>query len=253
MVSRVLILGGTSEGRQLAERLAPDSSFSALLSFAGRTQNLQRPNVEHRVGGFGGSEGLAAFLRDGRYDALVDATHPFAARMKQHATRAAELTGIPLLRLESPPWAKVAGDNWIEVADMAAAALALGERPRRVFLGIGRLELAAFQAAPQHDYVIRAVDDFRCQLPRARVLAARGPFELAPELALLEREHIEVVVSKNAGIAGTYAKVQAARVLGLPVVMVARPPKPAAATLESCEQALAWLRVLHTASLERGV
>jgi precorrin-6A/cobalt-precorrin-6A reductase len=262
----VLILGGTSEARLLAEALARDPRFAILLSFAGRTESLVRPDVPHRVGGFGGPEGLSAFLRAGGYRALIDATHAFAAQISRNAAHAAQASGLPLLRLVRPPWQSVAGDLWREVSDMQAAARALGESARRVFLSIGRLEVEAFCAAPQHDYLLRAVEPFAppAGLFRARVIAARGPFALADERALFERERIECLVSKNAGTPSTYAKIEAARALGLPVVMVRRPALPPVHELEArgstheCDEvatheaALAWLTRVHDESL-RGV
>jgi precorrin-6A/cobalt-precorrin-6A reductase len=241
MAFRVVILGGTSEGRLLAEQLAADDRFSVVLSFAGRTRSLQPPRAPYRVGGFGGIPGLIAYLQAERCAALVDATHPFAAQMSRHAAQAAHESRVPLLRVECPPWQPVEGDRWIEVPDMAAAARALGERPLRVFSSVGRLEVAAFLAAPQHEYLLRAVDDFAPGLPRARVLAARGPFELESERALLARERIDVLVSKNAGTPATYAKLEAARALRLPVVMVARPSLPPVATVATVESAAGWL------------
>jgi precorrin-6A/cobalt-precorrin-6A reductase len=252
MGSKVLILGGTSQGRELAERLASDARHEPLLSFAGRTQSLQAPRVPVRVGGFGGGQGLATFLAQGGYQALIDATHAFAARISSNAVIASEGAGLPLLRLEQPAWRREPGDRWLDAADMDEAATLLGATPRRVFLAIGRLELGAFRAAPQHEYLIRAVDDFVPELPRARVLAARGPFELAAEKALLLRERVELIVSKNAGTPATYAKLVAARELGLPVVMVARPVLPPADTVHDVAAALAWLDALQP-STRRGV
>lgn len=244
-------MGGTTEGRLLAERLHRDPRFRILLSFAGRTAAVQAPDVPHRVGGFGGVAGLAAFLRARAVDALIDATHPFAARMSEHAVQAARETATPLVRVARPAWVAIAGDRWIDVASFAAAAEALGAAPRKVFLTVGRLEIAAFREAPQHDYLVRAVDPFDPGLPHARVLAARGPFALADELDLLRRAQIDVIVSKNAGTRATYAKLEAARALGLPVVMVQRPVLAPADETTSIDGALAWLAGLHGASLSR--
>jgi precorrin-6A/cobalt-precorrin-6A reductase len=245
MELKILILGGTSDARELALRLASDARFVAMLSFAGRTAKVSDPGVPYRVGGFGAVEGLVSHLEREKYHVLVDATHPFAAQMSRHAAQAATLAGLPSLRLERPPWPVAPGDRWTVVSSMGEAAVALGAVPRRVFLGIGRLEVGAFVAAPLHEYLIRAVDPFEPPLPRARVLAARGPFRLEDERALLEREHIEVVVSKNAGTPSTYGKIAAARELGLPVVMVARPSLPPMDTAASVEDALAWLAAYH--------
>lgn len=251
MAFKVLILGGTSEARLLAEQLALDARFAAVLSFAGRTNNVQDPGLPYRVGGFGGVPGLVELLRRERHQALIDATHPFARQMSSHAVQAAALTALPLLRVEGPAWSAVAGDRWTVVPDMEQAQVALGPCPLRVFLSVGRLEIGAFRAAPQHDYLIRAVDDFDPELPRARVLAARGPFDTEAEQALFERERIDVIVSKNAGTAATYAKLVAARRLGLPVIMVARPALPEARTVATFTPALSWLYALHEASLQR--
>jgi len=250
----VLILGGTSEGRTLALRLAADARFRALLSFAGRTQHVVDPGVPHRVGGFGGVPGLLAHLASEGHQVLVDATHPFAAQMSENAAAAAARARVPLLRLEGPAWSQTAGDRWRVVPSMADAPAALGELPRRVFLSIGRQEVAAFARAPWHDYLIRAVDAFVPPLARARVIAARGPFELASELALFERERVELLVSKNAGTPSTYAKIEAARQLGVPVVMVARPSLPPVETVPDVAAAVAWLVKHHGApSMRRGV
>ena len=244
MSLKVLILGGTAESRVLGERLAGDARFHTVLSFAGRTRSPQLPNTPSRVGGFGGVPGLIDYLQRERIQALVDATHPFASQMSAHAVLAARATDVPLLRLERAAWQAGPGDQFIEVPHMHAAALALGQAPRRVFLSVGRLEIAAFAAAAQHSYLIRAVDAFdprESGLSHARVIAARGPFALADERELLERERIEILVSKNSGTDATYAKILAARALQLPVIMLARPPRPAAECVDSLDQIVRWL------------
>ena len=251
MSFNVLVLGGTLEGRLLGERLGGDARYAILLSFAGRTESLKRPQVPHRIGGFGGVEGLARTLRERPFDALIDATHPFAARISSNAVQAAALTGTPLLRLGRPSWEPMPGDHWVEVSDFASAARAIGDTPRRVLLTVGRQEVSAFEAAPQHDYLIRAVDHFDPDLPRARVLAARGPFARAAELALLTRERIDCIVSKNSGTPATYAKIEAARALRLPVIMVQRPSVPAAREAATLDDVCAWLAALHDAPSSR--
>ena len=143
---------------------------------------------------------------------------------------ACHATGTPILALRRPPWAPREGDRWTEVADADAAVVALGPAPRRVFLTVGRLELPAFLVAPQHHYVVRSVDPPEAMPPDASLILARGPFEEADELALMEAERIEVLVSKNSGGAATYGKIAAARRLGLPVILL-RPPAARRAAL----------------------
>jgi precorrin-6A/cobalt-precorrin-6A reductase len=248
-------LGGTSEGRILAQKLAGDARFVTLLSLAGRTRTLQLPSTPHRVGGFGGADGLAAFLQREGITALVDTTHPFAAQISANAVKAAQITGTPLVRHARSAWRAEPGDRWLEVNDMAAAARALGAVPKRVFLSIGRLEIAAFHSAPEHDYLVRAVDSFDPGLPHARLVTARGPFEFAAERELLERERIEIVVSKNSGTTATYAKIAAARELQLPVIMVKQPQLPAADERGSLEEIVLWLEQRwhqDTSAMRRG-
>lgn len=229
----------------MAQALAQDARYQTLLSFAGRTRSLQLPTTPYRVGGFGGAQGLAQFLQHEGIAALVDATHPFAARISANASEAASTTGTPLIRLARSAWKATEQDRWTEVADMPAAAASLGSQPRRVFLSVGRLEIAAFRAAPQHEYLIRAVDAFDPELPHARVITARGPFELAAEHALLKRERIELLVSKNSGTAATYAKIEAARALALPVVIVRQPQLPAAHEVQTLHAITTWLEQVH--------
>ena len=250
----VLILGGTTEASDIARGLAGDPAIRAVLSLAGRTRAPALPAVAARRGGFGGVDGLARHLRDHAVDALIDATHPFAAQMSRHALEAAELAGVPRLAVIRPAWLQQPGDDWTEVPAMPAAAHALGPAPRRVFLAVGRQELAPFAAAPWHDYLIRSIEppDPGDLPPRARCIAARGPFELEGERRLLRDEGVEVLVAKNAGGAATAAKLTAARELGLPVVMVARPPALPGPAVADAAGALAWLRAQAASPAERG-
>lgn len=221
---RVLILGGTTEARQLAERLAVMPGIDATLSLAGRTQAPVPVAVRTRIGGFGGAEGLARHLAADGVGVLVDATHPFALRISASARAAARVADVPLLALGRPPWSPEPGDRWTRVATMAAAAAALGPTPRTVFLAIGRQQVAAFRAAPQHRYLVRSVEppDPADLPPDSRRLLARGPFAEAEERDLLRTRRIDVLVTKNSGGPATYGKIAAARALGLPVVMVDR-------------------------------
>ncbi len=227
---RILVLGGTTEASRLAKALAERTDFEATLSLAGRTEAPAAQPIPTRIGGFGGVEGLATWLGEHRIEALVDATHPFAAQMSRHAAEAARATGTPIVAFVRPPWAREAGDDWREVATLEEAAPAIGETPRRVLLTTGRLGLASFAVAPQHHYLVRTIDppeaEVRAGLPDHVMLYERGPFDPASERALMERERIEVVVTKNSGGSATYAKIVAARELGLPVVIQQPPVRP---------------------------
>ncbi|TPL03481.1 MULTISPECIES: cobalt-precorrin-6A reductase [unclassified Mesorhizobium] len=255
MTHRILILGGTTEARQLAGKLARREDFSVTLSLAGRTESPVAQGVPVRVGGFGGAEGLAAHLREERIDLLIDATHPYAARISANAAEAAKRSGVRILALRRPGWEPVAGDRWMLVDDVAEAASALGTTPRRVFLAIGRQEAGGFEAAPQHRYIIRSVDPIEPKLgvPDALYLLARGPFPEADERALLEKYAIDAVVSKNSGGEATYGKIAAARALGIEVVMVSRPALPDVSSAGTVDALAGKVDHLFGPVAERGV
>jgi precorrin-6A/cobalt-precorrin-6A reductase len=240
---RILILGGTSDAVTLAERLADQAGTAATLSLAGRTQRPRACAVPMRVGGFGGVEGLKAWLADNKTDCVIDATHPFAAIIPYNAAAACAELEIPLLALRRPQWPKEAGDDWIEVANMDDAAASLGETARSVFLTIGRQEVAAFSAAPQHRYLVRSIEpiDDALRLPHLICVLARGPFDEEAEMALMRQHEVEILVSKNSGGLATYGKIAAARRLGIPVVMVSRPDVPDVPSVRNVEDALAWI------------
>jgi precorrin-6A/cobalt-precorrin-6A reductase len=211
--------------------------------------------VPVRIGGFGGAQGLADYLAAERIDALIDATHPYAAIIAANAARAAGAAGVPLLALRRPPWVAVAGDRWIEVDDVAAAVRALGEAPRRVFLALGRNEIAVFEAAPQHYYLVRSVDPVEppLRVAHARYVVGRGPFSQADDHALLAAHRIETLVAKNSGGAATYGKIAAARALGLDVIMPRRPALPAVPAVGTIADALAWINHAGVPGAERDV
>lgn len=240
---RILILGGTTEARELAARLASQADLAVTVSLAGRTAAIAEHAVPIRIGGFGGADGLADHLRAEHIDALIDATHPYAAFISQNAAMAADATNTPLLALRRAPWVSVAGDQWVEVANAAAAVAVLGVEPRRVFLALGRKELDSFAEAPQHEYLVRSVDpvDPPLAVPRASYVLERGPFTQAADRALLERYDIDRIVSRNSGGTAAYAKIAAARALGVPVIMLQRPALPAVRSVDSVEAAVAWL------------
>ena len=240
---RLLLLGGTSEASELARRLSARGDIEATLSLAGRTSRPAVSPLPTRIGGFGGVEGLARYLRDKGIGAVIDATHPFAAQMSANAVAACAETGVALAVLTRPPWRPEAGDRWREVGDAAEAAQALGDTPRRVLLTVGRLSAGAFRAAPQHHYVLRSIDAPDDLPPDAELVLARPPFSLADERELMTSRRIDIVVSKNAGGDATRAKLDAARELRLPVVMIRRPPLGAATTFYDVESTLRWIHL----------
>jgi precorrin-6A/cobalt-precorrin-6A reductase len=251
---RVLILGGTADANRLVAQIAKNPRFDAVLSYAGRTENPTPPPIAWRVGGFGGVDGLVDYLRAENIARVVDATHPFAAQMSANAITACALAKVPLLALERAPWQRTFGDHWIDVDNIIAAAETLGVAPRRVFLGIGRQYLDVFAAHPQHHYLARLVDPPRAPLPlrEADVIVARGPFDLAGDRAMLMERRIDIVVARNAGGDASYAKIEAARALGLSVVMIRRPFIPAREKVEGVADVLRWLGH-DLAPTERGV
>ncbi|MFI6347536.1 cobalt-precorrin-6A reductase [Streptomyces sp. NPDC050560] len=242
----ILLLGGTTEARRLAELLHPAHGYRVTSSLAGRVARPRTPPGEVRVGGFGGAAGLAHWLRAHTVTALVDATHPFAGTMSAHAARAAALAHVPLLALRRPGWLPVPGDDWRPVPGLAEAAALLPSLGRRVLLTTGRTGLGAFAALDDHWFLVRSVDPPEPGTPRParlRTLLDRGPFTLEGERALLRGHRVDVLVTKDSGGTATAPKLTAAREAGLPVVMVTRPPAPAGVTaVATPEEAAAWLR-----------
>ena len=252
----ILILGGTTEARQLAGHLAHRRGLKVTLSLVGRTAHPVPQPVPVRTGGFGGVEGLTDYLAAEQIDVLIDATHPYADTMAAHAAEATARAKVPLVALKRPAWTALDGDRWIAVDDMPDAVAALGTAPRRVLLAIGRNEVDAFEAAPQHDYLIRSVDPVEppLKLPHASYLLARGPFREDDERALLEQHRIELIVAKNSGGKAAAGKIAAARALRLTVVMLRRPALPDVPTVGTVQDALAWLDHHAPApSADRGV
>ena len=244
-MTQVLLLGGTFDAYVLSTKLH-EAGIPAIYSYAGATLTRRTPALPTRVGGFGGVQGLVQYLRDQHISHVVDATHPFAAQMSSNAIAACAELGIPLLAMERPAWSAQPGDQWIPVPDMAAAALALEARFKNIFLAIGRKQLAAFAGQPTtHHFVLRVVDQTDEVLPLPpssyQLIVARGPFALEDEIALLQRHAVDCIVSKNAGGADTYAKIEAARALQIPVIMVSRPQLPARMRCQTPQQAMDWL------------
>lgn len=238
------MLGGTGEARDLAARLVAEG-IEVTSSLAGRVSNPALPAGAVRIGGFGGADGLAAYLRDTAPDALIDATHPFAATISANAARACGTTGTPLLALRRTGWTPRPGDDWRRVPSVGAAAAAAREAgPGTVFLTTGRRDLAAFAGDGAHHYLVRTVDPPDVALPaRHTLLLARGPYDLAGERALLREHGVVLLVTKDSGGALTEAKLDAARELRVPVLVVDRPPlPPGVRTVASVADALSWVR-----------
>jgi len=242
---RVLLLGGTTEARHLAAALVGDPRVHVVSSLAGRVCAPRLPEGEVRVGGFGGVEGLVSWVRAERIDAVVDATHAFAQQITSVAKQACSEAGLPLLVLRRPEWLSGPGDDWRPVRSLPDAAALLPELGERVLLTTGRQGVAAFAALDRLWFLVRSVDPPAPPVPaRTQVLLARGPFTVPGELALLREHRIDVLVTKNSGGAMTSAKLDAARRLGLPVVMVSRPPEPDIPRVTTAAEARRWVQAL---------
>jgi len=239
----VLVLGGTSEARALAADLDIRPGLRVISSLAGRVSRPALPPGEVRVGGFGGAAGLAAWARAEGVGVVVDATHPFARTISAHAAEACAAAGLPLLRLARPAWTARDGDDWRPAGSLEEAAALLPGMGTRVLLTTGRQGLAAFAGLDELWFLIRCVDPPSGPVPaRCEVMLARGPYEREAERALMQRFGIDVLVTKNSGGSLTAGKLEAARDLGLPVVMVARPSVPSAvASVPDVDAAVGWV------------
>ncbi len=241
MDKNLLILGGTSEARELAGALAGRPGLSVTTSFSGATLFPRLPPGTVRQGGFGGADGLADYLAGQDIDLLIDATHPFATQISENAAKAAARTNVPRLMIVRPPWVRKPGDDWREVHDAETAAALLPELGRTVFLAIGRKNLRPFFAAPGMRYLLRAVDAPVGLAPNFTLLTAKGPFAVAAERDLMTAHGIEAIVAKNSGGDGARAKIDAARELALPVVMISRPPLPEGQWVPGVSEACDWI------------
>lgn len=245
MTTRLLILGGTKEARRLAEILVPKVAgrITVITSLAGRTSAPRSPPGELRIGGFGGAEGLARYLEEAGIDLVVDATHPYAARMGGNAARAVEQTGRPLLRLDRAPWQAGPGDDWHCFDTVSDLVQALPRFGRHALITLGGADLTAFSAARGTRLTVRAIDPPKPPIdhPDLTLILARGPFDLRGESTLLSERGIDMLVSRNAGGLGTEAKLMAARDLGLPVLLLARPSRPETVSVDSVEDAVHWV------------
>lgn len=241
MACNLLVLGGTTEGTRLGRTLA-EAGMNGTISMAGRVANPAAQALPLRIGGFGGVDGLARYLAEKRITHVIDATHPFAAQMSANAVAACAQANVPLIALTRAPWKAETADRWTHVPDIAAAVKALHGPPRRVMLAVGRMHLADFAEQPQHRYLLRLVDPPEARpLPHCTVVVDRGPFALDGDIRLMRKHGIELVVSKNSGGAGAFAKIEAARRLGLPVLMIDRPATPPRQETHDVAQVLEWL------------
>jgi precorrin-6A/cobalt-precorrin-6A reductase len=237
---RILLLGGTSEARALAARLHPD--IGVISSLAGRVPDPAVPVGQVRIGGFGGADGLRHWLADANVDAVVDATHPFAATITANAAAVCRDLGVPHLLLVRPAWPP--GDAIVVQSDMHAVKTVAEQHFSRVFLTTGRSGAAAFADADAW-FLIRAVTppDPEVLPQRHELVLSRGPYRYDDELKILREHRIDALVTKNSGGSMTRPKLDAAADLGVAVVMVDRPPLPAGvSTVAAVDDAVAWVR-----------
>jgi precorrin-6A/cobalt-precorrin-6A reductase len=235
-IRRILVLGGTSDARHFANLLV-EHGYDVTTSFAGVTEHPLLPSGKIRRGGFGGVKGLRDFVQELRFDLVVDATHPFATVISRHAFEACE----NLVRLERPAWVALTEDNWINVSDIAAAAVVLPSSAR-VLLTIGRKEIDAFISRIDISGAARMIEPPPMPLPHTwQLILQRPPFPLEREIELLRDGKFTHLVTKNAGGAETFEKLAAARKLRIPVVMIARPVKPAVKNFSTVDAIAAWI------------
>jgi len=247
-MKKILILGGTGDAVKLAAKLATISEIEVISSLAGRTKKPAALVGQVRIGGFGGAEGLANYLQQNSIDILIDATHPCAGQITHNGAIASHIANIPHLMLVRPQWERVTGDEWIEVESVEAASKAIPKSVNRIFITSGRQQLEPFlqrsQVYPETWYLMRSIDPPEIELPNSKMLLDRGPFSLDQERKLLRDYQIQAIVSKNSGGDATYAKIIAARELGIPIVMVQRPARAEGEKVTSIEEAIAWLQQL---------
>ena len=235
---RILIIGGTAEARALAKRLAADGRYFPLTSLAGLTSAPEVIEGETRTGGFGGADGLARFIGDRGIALVVDAAHPFACRISTDVVEACSSAGVPCLRLERPRWEMDGGDEWTRVPDLRAAAFAIPP-DARALVTVGRTEIAAFFERGDVSILARMIERPPETPPgHVEVMLSRPPYTLGQELTLMRSRDISVLVTKNSGGEATYPKLEAARELELPVIMIDRPGKPAMTTAETVDALL---------------
>jgi precorrin-6A/cobalt-precorrin-6A reductase len=242
-MNRLLIVGGTGDAVRLAARAIDLPGLTVITTLAGRTNHPRSIAGIVRIGGFGGEAGLVEYLQTEKIDFIIDATHPFAAQISWHVAGAATKVGIPSVMLIRPEWTRSSEDNWIEIESIEAAVKAIPASAERILIAIGRQQLAPFAVLTDKWCLMRSIDppDPSIPLPPGKLLLDRGPFSLERERELLRADRIQAIVSKNSGGAATYAKIIAARELGLPVVMVQRPIEPEGEIVTDVDGGMQWL------------
>lgn len=239
----LLILAGTTEASGLAQKVA-EAGIKACLSFAGRVERLKSQPIPKRVGGFGGVAGLCNYLEEAAITHVIDATHPFAVQISRNAIDSCAILDRPLLGVERSPWLPKRGDFWIEADSITDAVAQLALPQKRVMLAVGRMHINAFAAQPQHHYLLRLVDPptDNITLPNFHSIISRGPFTAEDDHRLLRDYSIDMLVSKNSGGSGASSKIEAARDLSLPIIMINRPPLlRERQDVETVEEAMSWL------------
>ncbi len=243
-MKRLLILGGTGDAVKLLDRVSSVTGVKVITTLAGRTQSPKAVAGEVRIGGFGGEAGLVAYLQAEKIDLIIDATHPFAAQISWHVAGAATQLAIPKLLLVRPAWTRSPEDDWIEVESIDQAVTAIPDTAERIFITIGRQQLAPFARLTDRWCLMRSIDppDPNIPLPPGKLLLDRGPFTLESERQLLTEYGIQAIVSKNSGGDATYAKIIAARELKIPVIAIQRPIVPEGDRVADVESAIEWLQ-----------
>jgi len=244
-MKRILLLAGTAEARSIASELAQMSGIEAFASLAGATQRPERLDLPTRIGGFGGVAPMIDWVTAEKIDAILDATHPFAAQISQNARLVAQKCGLPYLQVMRPAWRPQTGDKWHEMPDMASAAQALLSG-QRVFLATGRTTLDAFKSRSDCWFLARVIDATQSEFPLQNGHFTRGrpPFSVADEVAVFREAGIDILITKNAGGANSKSKLIAARELGLPVLMIARPAIEPSRIVETVADAMTWVKGL---------
>ena len=238
---RVLLLGGTREAAELAHALQATGA-EVETSLAGRTKEPKSTAGTVRIGGFGGTQGLEDYLRRKGFDVAIDATHPFAERISLNLERACSDAGLPRLVLYRPPWERRAGDRWIEVPDLTAAAEAISPG-RTALLALGRQHVAALAWRSDVRFVVRSIEPVEDDtLHSATFVQARPSASAQDEAVFMTEQGIDVVVSRNSGGPGAYAKIEAARQLNLPVIVIDRPRPPSGPRVSTVREAIQWVR-----------